>query len=31
MVKTGEGFFSSLGFEPLPESFYDTVAISETA
>jgi peptidyl-dipeptidase A len=22
MVKTGEGFFSSLGFEPLPESFY---------
>jgi peptidyl-dipeptidase A len=23
MVKTGEGFFSSLGFEPLPKSFYD--------
>ncbi len=22
MVKTGEGFFSSLGFEPLPASFY---------
>lgn len=22
MVKTGEGFFSSLGFAPLPESFY---------
>ncbi len=22
MVKTGEGFFSSLGFKPLPESFY---------
>ncbi len=22
MVKTGEGFFSSLGFDPLPESFY---------
>jgi peptidyl-dipeptidase A len=22
MVKTGEGFFSSLGFQPLPESFY---------
>jgi peptidyl-dipeptidase A len=22
MVKAGEGFFSSLGFEPLPESFY---------
>jgi peptidyl-dipeptidase A len=23
MVKAGEGFFSSLGFEPLPKSFYD--------
>jgi peptidyl-dipeptidase A len=23
MVKIGEGFFSSLGFEPLPKSFYD--------
>jgi peptidyl-dipeptidase A len=23
MVKTGEGFFSSLGFEPLPKSFYE--------
>jgi len=23
MVKTGEGFFSSLGFEPLPETFYE--------
>ncbi len=22
MVKTGEGFFSSLGFKPLPDSFY---------
>jgi peptidyl-dipeptidase A len=22
MVKAGEGFFSSIGFEPLPESFY---------
>ena len=22
MVKTGEGFFSSLGFEPLPETFF---------
>ncbi|MEQ1549147.1 MAG: M2 family metallopeptidase, partial [Chakrabartia sp.] len=22
MVKTGEGFFSSLGFKPLPETFY---------
>ena len=23
MVKIGEGFFSSLGFDPLPKSFYD--------
>ncbi|WP_164114287.1 M2 family metallopeptidase [Sphingorhabdus sp. Alg239-R122] len=23
MVKAGEGFFSSLGFEPLPETFYE--------
>jgi peptidyl-dipeptidase A len=23
MVRAGEGFFSSLGFEPLPKSFYD--------
>ncbi|MBK9268907.1 MAG: M2 family metallopeptidase [Sphingomonadales bacterium] len=23
MVKIGEGFFSSLGFEPLPKTFYD--------
>jgi peptidyl-dipeptidase A len=23
MVKTGEGFFSSLGFEPLPETFFE--------
>ena len=23
MVKKGEGFFSSLGFEPLPETFYE--------
>ena len=23
MVKTGEGFFSSLGFEPLPETFWE--------
>ncbi len=23
MVKTGEGFFSSLGFDPLPKSFWD--------
>jgi peptidyl-dipeptidase A len=23
MVKTGEGFFSSLGFQPLPKSFYE--------
>ena len=23
MVKTGEGFFSSLGFAPLPQSFYE--------
>ncbi len=23
MVKTGEGFFSSLGFAPLPETFYE--------
>ncbi len=29
MVKTAEGFFTSLGFDPLPESFYERSLITE--
>ena len=31
MVKTGEGFFSSLGFEPLPETFYERSMFTKPA
>ncbi|WP_373492060.1 M2 family metallopeptidase [Parasphingorhabdus sp.] len=31
MVKAGEGFFSSLGFEPLPESFYERSMFTKPA
>lgn len=31
MVKGGEGFFSSLGFEPLPESFYQRSMFTKPA
>jgi len=31
MVKTGEGFFSSLGFEPLPQTFWDRSMITKPA
>ena len=31
MVKTGEGFFSSLGFEPLPETFYERSLFTKPA
>ncbi|WP_208859991.1 M2 family metallopeptidase [Pseudovibrio ascidiaceicola] len=29
MVKTAEGFFTSLGFDPLPETFYERSLITE--
>ncbi len=29
MVKTGEGFFTSLGFEPLPETFWERSQITK--
>ncbi|WP_019961772.1 M2 family metallopeptidase [Woodsholea maritima] len=29
MVETGEGFFSSLGFEPLPETFWERSLITQ--
>ena len=29
MVETGEGFFSSLGFEPLPETFWERSMITQ--
>lgn len=31
MVKTGEGFFSSLGFDPLPETFFTRSQITKPA
>ena len=31
MVQTGEGFFSSLGFAPLPKSFYERSQITKPA
>jgi peptidyl-dipeptidase A len=31
MVKTGEGFFSSLGFKPLPDSFYERSMFTKPA
>jgi peptidyl-dipeptidase A len=31
MVKTGEGFFSSLGFDPLPETFYERSLFTKPA
>ncbi|MEH6791306.1 M2 family metallopeptidase [Parasphingorhabdus sp.] len=31
MVKAGEGFFSSLGFEPLPETFYERSLFTKPA
>ena len=31
MVKTGEGFFSSLGFAPLPETFYERSLFTKPA
>ena len=31
MVKAGEGFFSSLGFEPLPETFYQRSLFTKPA
>ncbi len=31
MVKTGEGFYSSLGFEPLPETFWTRSQIAKPA
>ncbi|WP_375201740.1 M2 family metallopeptidase [Hyphococcus sp.] len=31
IVKTGEGFFSSLGFEPLPETFWERSMITKPA
>lgn len=31
MVNTGEGFFSSLGFEPLPETFYQRSLFTKPA
>ncbi|AKM06732.1 M2 family metallopeptidase [Pelagerythrobacter marensis] len=31
MVKAGEGFFSSLGFEPLPETFYQRSMFTKPA
>ena len=29
MIRTGEGFFTSLGFEPLPETFWERSLITE--
>ncbi len=31
MVKTGEGFYSSLGFKPLPETFYERSLFTKPA